>query len=200
MKTFEIKASLRKQTGKKKSVEARNNLLVPCVMYGGEENIHFEAHENEFRNLVYSHHIYLVNLNIDGKTYQAIMKDIQFHPVTDHLQHIDFVQVFENKPVTISLPISITGSSIGVKAGGKLRQKRRLLKVKGLIKNMPETLDIDITDLNIGNVIKVNQLKYDNLELLDAPNALVVGVSASRASKSGEGADGAAAPDAAAQA
>lgn len=198
MKTIEIKASLRKQTGKKKSTEARNNLLVPCVMYGGEEIIHFEAHENEFRHLVYTHHIYVVNLNVEGKTYQAILKEIQFHPVTDRLQHIDFVQVFNDKTVVVSLPVTIIGSSVGVKAGGKARQKKRYLKVKGLIKDMPETLDVDITDLNIGNVIKVNQVKYDNLEMLDAPYSLVVGVYASRVSKSMEAGEGAATPEAAA--
>lgn len=196
MKTIEINVGLRKQTGKKKSAEARKNLLVPCVMYGGEEIIHFEAHENEFRHLVYSNHVYLVNLNIDGKAYQAIMKEIQFHPVTDRIQHIDFVQVFENKLMTVSLPVTITGTSVGVRAGGKLRQKMRYLKVKGFIKDMPETLDVDISDLNIGNIIKVSQLKYNNLELLDAPFSLVVSVSASRVSKSAEGTEAAAAPSA----
>jgi large subunit ribosomal protein L25 len=186
MKTIEINASLRKETGKKNSAALRRQLIVPCVMYGGKEVIHFEAHENEFRHLVYTHNIYLVNLKIDGKSYQSILKDGQYHPVTDKIQHLDFVEVYEDKPVVVSLPITITGNSEGLKAGGKLRQRRRYLKAKGLIKYFPETLEIDITALNIGDVIKVSQLKYDNLELLDSPQAMIVGVSTSRVVKEEE--------------
>jgi large subunit ribosomal protein L25 len=186
MKTIEINASLRKSTGKKKSAAVRRQGIVPCVMYGGDEVVHFEAHENEFRHLVYTPNIYLVNLKIDGKSYQAIMKDGQYHPVTDRIMHLDFVQVFEDVPAVVSLPITITGSSEGLKAGGKLRQRRRYLKVRGLLKDLPETLEIDITAVKIGDVIKVNQLKYDNLELLDTPQAMIVGVSTSRVAKAEE--------------
>jgi large subunit ribosomal protein L25 len=183
MKTIEINASLRKTTGKKNSAAIRRQGIVPCVMYGGDVIIHFEAHENEFRHLVYTPNIYLVNLKIDGKPYLAIMKEGQYHPVTDRIQHLDFVQVFEDKPAVVSLPITITGSSEGLKAGGRLRQRMRYLKVKGLLKHIPETLEIDITAVNIGDVIKVNQLKYENLELLDTPQAMIVGVSTSRVVK-----------------
>jgi large subunit ribosomal protein L25 len=183
MKTIEINASLRKVTGKKSSAAAHRQGIVPCVMYGGKEVIHFEAHENEFRHLIYTPNIYLVNLNLEGKKYQAIMKDAQYHPVTDRLLHIDFVQAFDDQPAVVSLPVTIVGNSEGLKAGGKLRQRRRHLKVKGLIKYLPETLEIDITAVNIGDVIKVNQLKYENLELLDSPQAMIVGVSTSRVAK-----------------
>ena len=186
MKTIEINASLRKVTGKKSSAAAHRQGIVPCVMYGGKEVIHFEAHENEFRHLIYTHHIYLVNLNIDGKKYQAILKEGQYHPVTDRMLHLDFVQAFEDQPAVVSLPVTIVGNSEGLKAGGKLRQRRRHLKVKGLIKDLPETLEIDITAVNIGDVIKVSQLKYKNLELLDSPQAMIVGVSTSRVAKADE--------------
>jgi large subunit ribosomal protein L25 len=183
MKTIEINASLRKDIGKKSSAALRRQGIVPCVMYGGKEVIHFEAHENEFRHLIYTPNIYLVNLKIDGKPYQAILKEGQYHPVTDRIQHLDFVQVFEDQPSVVSLPITVTGSSEGLKAGGRLRQRMRYLKVKGLLKYLPETLEIDITAVNIGDVIKVNQLKYENLELLDTPQAMIVGVSTSRVVK-----------------
>jgi large subunit ribosomal protein L25 len=186
MKTIEINASLRKSTGKKNSAASRRQGIVPCVMYGGKEVLHFEAHENEFRHLIYSPNIYLVNLKIDGKAYQAILKDGQYHPVTDRILHLDFVQAFEDKPIVVSLPITITGSSEGLKAGGKLRQRRRYLKAKGLLKHLPETLEIDITNVKIGDVIKISQLKYDNLDLLDTPQAMIVGVSTSRVAKAEE--------------
>jgi large subunit ribosomal protein L25 len=183
MKSIEINVSLRKDTGKKSSVALRKQGIVPCVMYGGKEVLLFSAHENDFRHLIYSSHVYLVKLNIDGKPYQAVLKDIQFHPVTDKLVHIDFVEVHDDKEVVVSLPITIIGSSVGIKAGGKLRQRRRYLKAKGLIKDFPETLEIDITDLNIGDAIKVSQLHFDRLELLDPKQAMVVGVTTSRLAK-----------------
>jgi large subunit ribosomal protein L25 len=183
MKSLEINASLRKGTGKKQTEELRKNGMVPCVMYGGKEVVHFAAPDNDFRHLIYTNHVYLVKLSIDGKSYQAVLKDAQFHPVTDKLSHIDFVEVTDNKMVIVSLPVIITGNAAGVKAGGKMRQKRRYLKVKGLIKDFPETLVIDITNLNIGDAINVGDLKYDNLELLDPKRSMVVGVTTSRIAK-----------------
>ena len=183
MKSIDIKVNLRKETGKKSTIELRNRGEVPCVMYGGEKNIHFTAKANDLRHIIYTHNVYIIKLDIEGKPYSAILKDIQFHAVTDEPLHIDFIEVSENNPAIVELPVSIIGSSVGIKAGGKLRQRRRYLKVKGLINNLPETLDIDITDLNIGQFLKVGDLKYPNLELLDPSRAMVVGVSASRISK-----------------
>jgi large subunit ribosomal protein L25 len=183
MKSIEINGELRQSTGKKQSINLRNQGLVPCVMYGGEENIHFAAKMNDFRHIVYTHDIYVILLDFDGKKYKAILKDIQFHPVTDEVLHMDFIQVFDDKPAIVLLPIAITGNSVGIRAGGKLRQRRRYLKVKGLIADLPETLSIDITELEIGKYIKVSDLKYDKLELLDPGRAMVVGVSTSRVAK-----------------
>jgi large subunit ribosomal protein L25 len=185
MKSLEIKASLRKNTGKQESAAARRQGIVPCVMYGGKDIIHFGVTENELRHLLYTPHVYLVNLNVDGKKYNAILKEAQFHPVSDKAIHLDFVEVAEDKPCTVLLPISLSGNSIGLKAGGKLRQRKRNLKVSGLIKDIPETLDIDITKLRIGGVIKVAQLKFKNLTILDSPQVMVVGVVASRIAKGG---------------
>ncbi len=180
MKTLEIKGSLRQELGKKGSSNLRKQGLVPCVMYGGEKNLHFSAHENKFKKLVYTPDVFLVKLDLDGQVFDAVMQDIQFHPVTDRILHIDFVQVLQDKQVTVNLPIRLTGSSVGIRAGGKLRQRRRYLRVKGLIKDMPDRLEIDMTNLDIGDSLKIGDLGYDHLEILDPPRVMVVGVVSSR--------------------
>jgi len=194
MKTIEIKTVSRKDFGKKSTNSLRAESNVPCVMYGGKENLHFYAHKNEFRGLIYTPDVYLVNLLVDGKSYSAVLKALQFHPVSDELLHIDFFQVFDDKPVTIEIPIRITGESAGVKAGGKLSVKRRNLKVNGFIKDFPEHLDIDITGLEIGMSIKIGDLVYEKLEIIDNKRAMIVSVATSRIALKEEGAEGEAAP------
>ncbi len=180
MKTIEIKASSRDHFGKKSSNALRAEGNVPCVMYGGKENRHFFAHENAFRGIVYTPDVFLIDIVIDGTTYNAVMKDLQFHPVTDKLLHIDFIQVDETKPVIVDLPIRITGESAGVKAGGKLNIKRRTLKVKGMVNDIPEHLTVDITNLEIGQSVKIGEISYDKLEIIDNKRAMIVGVAVSR--------------------
>ena len=182
MKTIEIKAFPREHFGKKSTNSLRAEDNVPCVMYMEKENLHFYAHENAFRGLVYTPDVFLVNLEVAGKSYKAVMKEIQFHPVSDRLQHIDFMQVSEDKPVTMDIPLKITGESPGVKAGGKLRVKRRNLKVKGLTKHIPEHLTIDISGLSIGQSIKIGDLDYKDLEIIDNKRAMIVAVEVSRVS------------------
>jgi large subunit ribosomal protein L25 len=208
MKTFELKASLRKTTGKKDSKSLRKNKQVPCVLYGGKENVHFYAEASDFKDLVYTHHVYAVDINIEGKKHMAVMKELQFHPVTDSLDHIDFVEVSMDKAIRIDLPVEIIGNSVGIRAGGKLRQRKRYVKVRGLIKDLPDILTIDISDLDIGDSVLAGDLKYDNVEILDSPRALVVGIISARAAAKGFGepeaaaatAEGAAAPAAGAAA
>lgn len=185
MKKLSIKVEKRKELGKKSSKQLRAQEQVPCVMYGGEDIIHFHAHENNFRKLIYTDQVHLVELDIEGKTLNAVLKEIQFHPVTDSILHIDFVQVFEDKPAIVTLPVKLVGTSEGILAGGKLRQRRRTIKVKGLVKDMPEVLEIDITHLNIGDVTKIGDLSYPNLEILDPAQAMVVGVVSSRLAAKG---------------
>jgi large subunit ribosomal protein L25 len=185
MRTLEINVTRRNELGKKSTKTLRAEGNVPCVMYGGDETIHFYAHENSFKNLIYTHHVHMVNFSVDGKPHKAILKEIQFHPVTDKLLHIDFIEVFDNKPAVVEIPIELSGISTGIRNGGKLRQRRRLLKVKGLISNMPDVLEIDITDLNIGQSFKVRDIQLNNLELLDPPQAMVVGVVSSRIAAKG---------------
>jgi large subunit ribosomal protein L25 len=180
MKTIEIKGSLRKELGKKSTKKTRKAGNVPCVIYGKEANIHFEAHENSFKNLVYTHEAHLVKLDLDGDIFNAVLHDIQFHPVTDKIIHADFVQIFENKPIIIDIPVTVTGDAEGVKAGGKLIVKRRHLKVKGLANDLPEDLIIDVTELKIHHSIKVSDLTFDKVELLDPKITTVVSVATSR--------------------
>jgi large subunit ribosomal protein L25 len=187
MKTIELKASLRKSTGKKDAKILRRKSQVPCVMYGGKENMHFYAEDKSFKDLIYTHHVYIVNLDIEGKKYQAILKEIQFHPVTDKLNHIDFVEINASKPVIINLPVDITGNSVGIRAGGKLRQRKRYVKVKGLIEHLPDSLVIDISDLDIGQSVLAGDLKYPHVDILDSHRALVVGVISARAAAKGMG-------------
>ena len=123
-----------------------------------------------------------MQINIDDKKYKAVLQDIQFQPVTDKIIHVDFVQVFDDKPVLMNVPIKVTGESAGIKAGGKLRMKRRTIKVRGFLKDLPDALEIDITSLNIGMSIKIHELSFDNLEILDPARAMVVAVISSRMS------------------
>jgi len=186
MQTIEIKGSLRTELGKKSSKQIRKTESVPCVIYGEGENIHFFAPELSFKNLVYTHKVHLVDLNIDGKIYKTILQDIQFHPVSDKIIHADFIKIFDDKPVVISVPISVYGNSAGVMAGGKLSIKRRNLKIKGLPKNLPESISIDISNLNIHDSIKVGDLAMDNIHFLDMKRTVVVTVATSRGAQKAE--------------
>jgi large subunit ribosomal protein L25 len=186
MKTIEIKGSFRKELGRKSSRELRKTNNVPCVIYGGKENIHFYTHENNFKNLVYTPDAHLVNLNIEGKEIKVVLKEIQFHPVTDRIIHVDFTEVFTDKPVSISVPIKVSGDSEGIKAGGKLRIRKRSLLVKGFANDLPESLPIDITEVKIHQSIKVGDLSYDKIELLDPKKSMVLAVATSRVAQKTE--------------
>ena len=185
MKTVEIKVQKREKLGKAETRRLRNQGMVPCVMYGGKENIHFFAHENLFNKVVFSPEVFLLNLDIEGEKKTAIMQEIQFHPVTDSIIHLDFVEVVEGKPVVATIPVKLNGNSVGIRNGGKLRQRRRQLRVKGLAENLPDHLDIDITNVNIGDVIKVGDLNYPNLEILDPHRSMVVSAVSSRVAMKG---------------
>ncbi len=183
MKTFELKGTVRENLGKKYTKALRKEEKVPCVLYGGGENIHFSAAESDFRHLVYTPNAYIVNINIGDKNMEAILKDIQFHPVTDRILHIDFLQISDDKKINIAIPVEISGLSEGVKMGGKLQIDYRRIKVRGLKKDLPDTLKVDVTNIKLGSSIKVGELAYDNLELLDSKNAVVASVKLTRAAK-----------------
>jgi large subunit ribosomal protein L25 len=180
MKTIEITGSFRTELGKKSSKQVRKAGAVPCVIYGKEKNIHFQAAELSFKNLVYTPEAHLVKLIIDEKEFNVILKDMQFHPVSDKILHADFIEIFEDKPVVIEIPIKVTGDSAGVIAGGKLSIKRRTLKVKALPKNLPEFISVDITNLKIHESVKVGDLAFEKIELLDPKKLMVLTIATSR--------------------
>jgi len=185
MRTIAISAEKRTEVGKKSTRDLRKIGHVPCVMYGGAEVLHFHAHENEFRNVIYTPNAYIIEIKINGGVHKAVMQELQFHPVTDKLIHVDFVEVSDDKPVTMEIPIKLVGAAKGLKDGGKPRQRRRVLKVRGLIEHLPDTLDIDISDVEIGDVIKIGDLSYDKLEILDPKRSMIYAIVSSRVSMKG---------------
>lgn len=188
MKSIEIKGSARtiaaRSSEQARALKAiRKDNGVPCELYGGGENIHFTVPADGLRNLVYTPHIYVVDLDIDGKKVNAIMKDIQFHPVKDTILHVDFYQIDENKPIVMEVPVQLEGLAEGVKAGGKLALQIRKLKVKALYNLIPEKLIINVSHLGLGKTIKVGELSFENLELLNAKEAVVCAVKLTRAAR-----------------
>ena len=159
MKSIAIAGSLRATDKKNSAKQVRNSGSIPCILYGGEEIVHFAAPELSFKHLVYSPHAKTVELNIEGKEYKAIMQDIQFHPVTDKILHIDFLELHDAKPVVMDIPVQLTGSSSGVKEGGKLILKLRNLRVKTLPALLPDKIVIAIDDLSIGKSVRVKEKK-----------------------------------------
>jgi large subunit ribosomal protein L25 len=186
MKTIEINGSLRKELGKKSSKDLRKAKNVPCVLYGGKENLHFYSHENNFTKLIYTHESHLVKLNIEGSEIECVLKEVQFHPVTDKIIHLDFIEVFKDKPILVNLPVTVTGDSVGIKAGGKLRIRKRSLLVKGLAQDIPDFLPIDISDLKIHESVKVADLSYDKIELVDPKRLMVLSIATSRVAQKTE--------------
>jgi len=181
MKSITIKGSKRESVGKKDAKALRNAEMVPCVLYGGEKPVHFSAKEIAFKNLVYTPNVYTATIELaSGESYNAIVQDIQFHPVTDRILHMDFYQIFDDKEITMNIPVIIVGNSPGVIAGGALRFNKRRLKVRALPANLPDTIDADISELNIGSKLYVTQLKNDKYTLLEADNTVVVQVRMSR--------------------
>ena len=161
----------------------RKNNGVPCVLYGGKEVIHFTVTVDGLRNLVYTPHIYVVDLIIDGKKYNAIMKDIQFHPVKDNILHVDFYEIDEAKPIVMEVPIKLNGLAEGVKAGGRLAASVRKLKVKAVYTEIPERLNIDVTNLGLGKTIKVGELSFEGLELVTSKDVVVCQVKMTRGAR-----------------
>ena len=187
MKTLEIKGTIRTELGKKGTKQIRKAGNVPCVIYGSEKNIHFQLHENSFKDLVFTPDAHLVNLTLEDKEFRIILQDIQYHPVNDKIIHADFMEVSDTKPIIMNIPVKITGESAGVKAGGKLRLKKRNLKVKGFANNIPEFLPVDVTDVKIHQSVKVGELSYEKIELLDSKITTILTVATSRVVQKGEG-------------
>ena len=180
MKTVSMSGSLRENVGKKDAKKIRREGNVPCVLYGGEEQFHFSMEEKAFKKIIFTPNVYLLKININGKEYDAILQDIQYHPVTDAILHADFLLITDKKPVVIGIPLHFNGNPPGVLKGGRLVKKRRKLIVKGLAKDLPDFIDIDISNLDLGNIMKVRDITYHNLEFLEPPGSEVVGVKTAR--------------------
>ncbi|HPT32446.1 MAG TPA: 50S ribosomal protein L25/general stress protein Ctc [Prolixibacteraceae bacterium] len=186
MKSLEINGNLREATGKKDSKKLRDQELIPCVLYGGEKNIHFYASVPEFRPLIYTPDVYVVNLNIDGKVYPSILQDAQWHPVEEQMLHADFLQIEENKPVKVELPVTIEGTAKGIKVGGKMKVNVRKLKVKGLVKNLPDTIVVNVTELDLGQSFKVGDLNLEGVQILAAKSNVIATINITRAAKAAQ--------------
>ncbi|AMA50203.1 MULTISPECIES: 50S ribosomal protein L25/general stress protein Ctc [Flavobacterium] len=182
MKSITIKGSERESVGKVSTKALRNAGMIPCVLYGGDQPVHFAAEEKAFKNLVYTPNAHTVVIELEnGKTFNAVLQDIQVHPVTDKILHIDFYQLFENKEVTMEIPVKVVGNSKGVMAGGVLRLNQRKLKVKALPANLPDFIETDISELEMGNKLYITKLHTATYKFLHPDNTVVCQVRISRA-------------------
>ncbi|WP_455170594.1 50S ribosomal protein L25/general stress protein Ctc [Aegicerativicinus sediminis] len=181
MKSITIDGSKRESVGKKATKALRNAGEVPCVLYGGDKPVHFSAPELAFSNLVYTPDAHTVVIALGNDKFDAVLQDIQFHPVTDKILHIDFYQLFEDKPIMMEIPVHIIGTSKGVLNGGVLRRNNRKLRVKALPKYLPDYLEADITPLKIGGKLYVTDLPQENFKIMHTENTVVCQVKRARA-------------------
>ncbi|MCI4442664.1 MAG: 50S ribosomal protein L25/general stress protein Ctc [Lentimicrobium sp.] len=181
MKSITIKGSERESVGKVATKALRNAGAVPCVIYGGNQPVHFSADERAFKTLVYTPNAHTVVIELGDKSFNAILQDIQVHPVSDKILHIDFFQLFDDKEITMEVPVKVTGVSPGVLLGGVLRLNTRRLKVKALPKNLPDFVEAEISQLEMGNKLYVTKLVSDKYKLLHPDNTVVAQVRISRA-------------------
>lgn len=182
MQTITIVGSQRESVGKAASKALRNAGQVPCVLYGGGNTaIHFAAEAKAFKNLVYTPNVYTATIELEGKKYISILQDIQFDPVTDKIMHIDFYELNPKKEITIEVPIKIVGTSKGILAGGTLRVVNRKLKIKALPDNLPDFVEVDITELDMGNRLYVTKIPQEKYKIMHPDNTVVVQIRASRA-------------------
>ena len=180
MKTVSLSGSLRENVGSKDAKHLREEGRVPGVIYGNGQNIHFHVKETELNKLVFTPDVNFVGIDLDGKEYKAIFKEIQFHPVTDRITHFDLLAITEDKIIDIALPVRLTGNSPGVLNGGKLRQNYRKLKVKALAKDLPEFIELDIAELKIGMSIRLGEIEIPNVTLVGDMRDVAVSVKTSR--------------------
>ena len=185
MKTVEIIGYKRANLGKSEAKRLREEGMVPCVVYGGDHQIHFYAPMILFRDLVYTDEAHFAMLTIEGEPepFEAIMQDIQFHPVSEVIMHVDFLQLFRGTPIKMSIPTRPIGTAPGIQAGGKLIRKVKFLSIKALPKNMPEFIEVDVSKLELGKSIKVGELETGDYEILNSPLVTIAGIEVPRALK-----------------
>lgn len=183
MKTVEIIGYRRANLGKSGSQKLRDEGLVPCVLYGGDEQIHFYSPMILFRDVVYTNEAHFVHLNIEGEECQAILQEVQFHPVSEVILHADFLRISEERKIKMNIPIRLVGQAPGVDKGGALVRKRAALKVYGFPKDMPDHIDVDVSTLDFHHAVKVEDMKMENLDFLDPKHASIAVVEVPRAAK-----------------
>lgn len=186
MKSIAISGSPRENVGKRDAKELRYQSLVPAVLYGGATQTHFAVSAADLKPVIYTPDVHFIDIEVAGTKTQAIIQDIQFHPLTEEILHVDFLQLNDKKPVAIEIPIRLTGTSPGVKMGGKLVQKLRKLRVKGLPKDHVDTIDVSIEGLEVGKSVRVGDIKVANLTITNAAEDTIVSVTTSRALRQAE--------------
>tara|TARA_B100000900_G_scaffold220896_1_gene187412 strand:+ start:1120 stop:1764 length:645 start_codon:yes stop_codon:yes gene_type:complete len=179
MKTFALNTELR-EVSKTANKVLRNQGKVPCVLYGGDKQVYFSASENDLNKLVNTPDVFLVKFEVGGESFQAIIQDLQFHPVTDRILHVDFLQTFEDKEVTVSIPVRFLGTPEGVRNGGNLIVRRRHIKTRAIPANLPDAIEIDIEKIRIGKFIYIGEIRNDNYTFLAPDSAVIVGVKTAR--------------------
>ena len=188
MKTITIEGQLRTETGKKVTRQLRSQGLVPGVIYGGAKEVNFAAPVLSFKNLVYTPDFQLAEINLDGQSYRCILKDVQYDKVSDELAHLDFLELVEDKKVIANIPIKFTGVAVGVKGGGKLVTKMKNLRVKTLPKHLKENIEVDLTNLELNENIRVEDVKNEHYEILNSPRIPIASVVLTRLLKQEEAA------------
>jgi large subunit ribosomal protein L25 len=189
MKAFQLSGSPRVNVGKKDAKQLRKQDAIPCVVYGGKDQLFFSVTFNQIRNLVYSPDVFRVEITVNGDTRQAVMQEVQTHPVTDKLLHIDFLELVDSKPVVLDVPVKVKGTSAGARQGGKLVTNVRKLKIRALPKHLPDYLEVNVEPLEIGQAIKIGQLSMEGVTFLDAPNVVICAVRMTRAAASAASAE-----------
>ena len=186
MKTITIEGQLRTESGKKATRQLRSQQLVPAVIYGGKSEVNFSAPATAFKSIVYTSEFMFANITVDGTSYNCILKDLQFNKVTDVLTHLDFLELVEDKKVIATLPLKYTGTPTGVKAGGKLVLKIKSVKVKTLPKYLRENIEVDISNLELNENIRVENIKAENMEIMNSPRIPIAAVTMTRQLKQEE--------------
>lgn len=181
MKSVQLSGSPRANVGKVDAKATREKGFVPCVIYGGKEQIHFQADIRAFKPIIFTPNAHIVEINLEGKVYKTVLQEAQYHKINDQLIHADFLEIQDGKPVTANIPVVIVGQSEGVKKGGKLVLKVRKLKARGIADKLPDTIEIDITKLDIGGSIAVGDIQVEGATLLNAKNVSVVSIATTRA-------------------
>ena len=190
MKVIALKGDVRKGLGKSDTKQLRKEGKVPCVVYGKGDNKHFAVYQADFKNLVYTPNTYLVKLEVENSVKLAKVQELQYHPVSEDILHADFYEVDTDKPISISIPVKIVGVAPGVRAGGKLQLKIKKLLVSGLVADLPEFIEVNIDELEIGKSVKVKDISVENLDLLDSDSNSIVSCVVTRAAKSAAGEEG----------